>query len=162
MALTLSCLRLLPRALPGTSADNGGVSGQYGNLQLWGPGNGSANGLTVSPTGGNFLASDGAFQVGAISQTIHNLTVGQTYQVGFYWGGAQQEVFNGATKDQWTVSLGGQSQSTALVSLPSHGFTGWMYQTFNFTADASSDVLSFLAYGEPSGVPPFALLDWMV
>ena len=28
-----------------------------------------------------------------------------------------------------------------------------------FTADSTTDVLSFLANGTPSGVPPFALLD---
>ncbi len=34
-----------------------------------------------------------------------------------------------------------------------------MYQTFNFTADNTSDVLSFLAVGTPNGEPPFSLLD---
>jgi hypothetical protein len=41
----------------------------------------------------------------------------------------------------------------------SHGFTGWQYQTFTFTASGTSDLLSFLAVGTPSGVPPFSLLD---
>ena len=44
---------------PGT-ADSSGAPGQYGQVSLWGPGNGSANGLALSPTGGNFIASDGA------------------------------------------------------------------------------------------------------
>src|SRR5579871_3196769 len=39
----------------GTSADNGGANGQYGNVGLWGPGNGVGNGLTLSPTGGAFV-----------------------------------------------------------------------------------------------------------
>lgn len=34
-----------------------------------------------------------------------------------------------------------------------------MHQIFTFTAQATSSVLSFLAVGTPSGVPPFALLD---
>src|SRR5271169_1058674 len=43
---------------PGT-ADTTGANGQYGFLGLWGPGNGSANGLpAASPTGGNFIAQD--------------------------------------------------------------------------------------------------------
>lgn len=44
------------------SADTATNPGEYGPLQLWGPSNGSANGLPASsPTGGNYLAADGAF-----------------------------------------------------------------------------------------------------
>jgi hypothetical protein len=35
----------------------------------------------------------------------------------------------------------------------------WQRQTFTFTADSTSDVLSFLAVGTPNGLPPFSLLD---
>jgi hypothetical protein len=45
------------------------------------------------------------------------------------------------------------------VNIPSQGFSGWMYQTFDFTATSASENLSFLAVGGPNGVPPFALLD---
>jgi hypothetical protein len=144
---------------PGT-ADTSGANGEYGFLALWGPGNGVANGLpATSPTGGYFIAQDSAFQQGAISQTINGLTPGQNYTVGFWWAAAQQEFFNGPTFDQWQVSLGAQTQSTAFVNIPSNGFSGWMYQTFTFTAANNSDVLSFFANGGPPGVPPFALLD---
>lgn len=142
------------------TADTTGSPGQYGTVELWGPGNGSNNGLPASsPDGGNFVAADGAFQVGAISQTINGLIVGQHYELGFWWGGAQQSGFSGATTEQWRVSLGSQTQSTAVVDDPSHGFTGWMYQTFNFTATSTSELLSFLAVGTPTGEPPFVLLD---
>jgi len=146
------------------SADTTGVNGQYGGLSLWGPGNGSANGLPASsPNGGNFIAQDsGGFQPGALTQTISGLTAGDTYTVGFYWAAAQQSGFNGATDSGWTVNLGtntATAQSTSPASIPSHGFSGWMYQTFNFTADSTSDMLSFMAFGGPEGVPPFALLD---
>jgi hypothetical protein len=40
-----------------------------------------------------------------------------------------------------------------------HGFSGWQLQTFDFTANSTSELLSFLAVGTPTGVPPFALLD---
>lgn len=141
-------------------ADTTGATGQYGNVQLWGPNNGSMNGLpATSPTGGNFVAADGGFQVGAISQTIGGLTIGDTYAVSFWWAGAQQKGFDGATQEQWHVSFGSQTQSTALVNNADHGFTGWMHETFNFKANNTSEVLSFLAYGTPSGVPPFVLLD---
>ncbi len=142
------------------TADTTGATGRYGGVMLWGPNNGSANGLPASsPDGGNFIAADGAFQVGAISQTINGLTAGDTYQVSFYWAGAQQYGFTGTNTEQWQVNFGSQSQSTAVYHNTSEGFSGWMLQTFNFTADGTSDVLSFLAIGTPSGVPPFSLLD---
>jgi hypothetical protein len=147
---------------PGT-ADTSGAATQFGgdNLQLWGPGNDSPNnnGLGVSPDGGNYVALDGAFHPGPISQTINGLTAGHQYTLSFYWAAAQQFTFTGDTTEQFQVSLGGDTQTTAIITDASHGFSGWQQQTFTFTADASSDVLSFLALGTPSGVPPFALLD---
>jgi hypothetical protein len=143
---------------PGT-ADTTGGNGVDGIVKLWGPGDGSANGLTASPAGGNFVAADGAYEVGAITQTMTGLTVGNVYQVGFWWAGAQQSGYNGITTDKWVVGFGSSTQSTAVVTDPSHGFTGWMYATFNFRADATNDVLSFLAVGTPSGEPPFSLID---
>ncbi len=143
------------------SADTTGVNGQYGSLSLWGPGNGSANGLpATSPAGGNYIAQDSAFQLGALSQTINGQTPGDNYTVGFYWAAAQQSGFSGGTSSQWNVSLGGQTQSTALESIPSQGFSGWMYQTFTYTATSTSELLSFLASSPSSGsLPPFVLLD---
>lgn len=144
---------------PGT-ADTTGATGSAGTVSLWGPNNGSNNGLpATSPSGGNFVGADGAFEVGAITQTISGLTVGEKYALSFWWAGAQQSGFSGANTEQWQVSLGGQTQSTVVWDNSSHGFSGWMYQTFIFTADATSDTLSFLAVGTPSGVPPFSLLD---
>jgi hypothetical protein len=143
---------------PGT-ADTTGAIGQYGSNALWGPGNGSANGLpATSPTGGYFIAQDSDFQQAAIEQTINGLTVGNSYTVSFWWAAAQQYTFNGPNQSQWQVSLGSQTQSTAFASIPSHGFMGWMNQSFTYTATSSSEVLSFFANGSPP-VPPFALLD---
>jgi hypothetical protein len=145
---------------PSGTADSPGATGKDGNLQLWGPNNGSANGLPASsPDGGNYVAADGAFEVVAISQTLSGLTVGNTYVVSFYWAGAQQSTFNGITTEAWQVSFGGETQTTAIVTNDSHGFTGWMSQTFTFIADNTNDVLSFLALGTPTGEPPFSLLD---
>ena len=142
------------------TADSTGATGQYGNLQLWGPGNGSSNGLpAASPTGGNYLALDGAFQQAPVQQTINNLIVGDHYTVSFYWAGAQQYNFDGATTEQFNVSLGSQTQATSSVNNANHGFTGWMQTVFNYTATSTSEVLSFLAQGTPNGEPPFSLLD---
>jgi PEP-CTERM motif len=143
---------------PSASAAMSGVPQGGGTLALWGPGNGSNNGFGDPPTSSTFLGADGAFEVGAITQTIGGLTVGQNYEVSFYWAAAQQSGFTGANTEQWVVGFGSATQSTGVFSNASEGFSGWMYQTFTFAADSTSDVLSFLAVGTPSGVPPFSLL----
>jgi hypothetical protein len=143
---------------PGT-ADTTGGNGVDGNVTLWGPGNGSANGLGASPDGGNYIAADGAYEVAPISQTIGGLTVNAKYAVSFYYAGAQQSGFTGTTTEAWDVSLGGQTLDTTTLNDANHGFTGWQYTTLTFTATSTSEVLSFLAAGTPSGEPPFSLLD---
>lgn len=143
---------------PGT-ADTTGAVGSAGTVSLWGPGNGSNNGLTTSPNGGYFIAADPVYQTGTISQVINGLTVGQEYAVQFYWAGAQQYTFNGATTEGWQVTLGSSTQSTGTISNVSHGFTGWRLATMDFVATSTSETLSFLALGTPSGLPPFVLLD---
>ncbi len=147
-------------------ADTAGAASEYGKVQLWGPGDDNVdpnNGLPASsPDGGNYLAADGSFQVGAISQTINGLTAGQQYTLSFYYAGAQQEGFDGPyTEERFIVGFGGQpTQETQILSDGTHGFTGWQQATMTFTADGTSDVLSFLAVGTPgSGQPPFTLLD---
>lgn len=142
------------------TADSTGATGSAGVVKLWGPNDGSANGLpTTSPTGGNYVAADGAYQVAAITQSITGLNVGAKVYVSFSWAGAQQYGFTGPTTDNWTVDLGtSPSQVTKTVSLASEGFSGWTNQTFAFIATSASETLSFLATGTPSGQPPFALL----
>ncbi len=142
-----------------TNADNGGVNGSAGNLQLWGPGNGSSNGLHASPNGGNYIAADGAYQVAAITQDFTNLTVGHTYIVGFDWGAAQQKGFTGPTTEQWQVSLGSDRHLTEVAHDLNHGFIDWRMEAFQSVATSTSETLSFLAIGTPGGKPPFVLLD---
>lgn len=140
----------------GGTADTVGGPGASGTVKLWG----GTNGLTYSPAGGNFLGADGAYLVGAITQTITGLVIGQQYDLSFYWAGAQQSGFSGVTTENWTVTLGNQlAVTTKTVTDPSHGFTGWMLESYSFTATKTSDVLSFLATGTPAGEPPFSLLD---
>jgi hypothetical protein len=145
-----------------STATTTGSPGQYGSVALWAP----ASGSIASPDGGNFIGADGYIDQGAITQNITGLIAGTTYAVSFYWAGAQQSTYTGAAYDSWTVSLGSQSQSTAVVTNASQGFTGWMKTTIDFNATSSSETLSFLAVGtavntntNPSGVPPFLLLD---
>jgi len=130
------------------------------NFILYGPGNGNNNGLTASPSGGLFVAVDGDSTLSApISQTVNNLIVGITYEVAFYWAGAQQNGFVGGTTERWQVSFGGVTQSTPVLGIPQGGFTGWQRQTFNYIAQSTTQTLSFLAIGTPNGQPPFSLLD---
>ncbi len=148
-----------PGNLAGHTGSTGAI-GEYGALNLWGPANGSANGFTDSPTGGNFIASDGGYAQGPIQQSIGGLVAGKQYTLSFDWAAAQQYTNHGANGEAWTATLGDQSFSTSVFSLASEGFSGWMHESFTFTADKTSNgVLSFMAYGAPGGAPPMTLLD---
>lgn len=141
-------------------ADTVGGPGIDGNVRLWGPANGSANGLTGSPTGGNYIAVDPSYRTGVIDQTITGLTAGQVYNLSFDYAGAQQLGFDGATTEGWNVSLGAETHSTATINLANHAFSGWKHVNMSFTALSASEILRFVATGGPSSSqPPFALLD---
>jgi hypothetical protein len=131
-----------------------GATGASGTLSLWGN-----NGLSVSPVGGDVIGMDGAYEDGSISQTIHGLTPGTAVTVSFYYAGAQQSGYNGATTEALKVSLGSQTIETPFLDDTSHGFTGWQYETLTFTPTSSTEVLTFLAQGTPNGEPPFTLLS---
>lgn len=145
---------------PGT-ADTTGAANEYnGQLKLWGPGDGSANGLpAASPAGGNFIGADGAYGQAAVQQTITGLDMNSVASITFYWAGAQQYNYDSATTEAWQVTLGNETHSTPVVSNVTHGFTGWQTATLSFIVTSTTEVLSFLALGTPTGVPPFALLD---
>lgn len=142
--------------------DTTGVTGVNGTVKLWGLWDGAGlNGLGASPAGGNgnYVAADGAYKVGALSQTVSGLTVGQQYALSFYWAGAQQYGYDGTTTEQWKVTFGNDVYTTAVKTDTSHGFTGWTQDLVTFTATSTSELLSFLAIGTPGGEPPFSLLD---
>ncbi len=139
--------RLTFLAGPGTAAD-----GNY--LSVYAPF------PSVSPDGGNFVVADGDPNYsGAFSQTLANLTVGHVYTVEFYQAAGQQAGFTGPTTERWSVSFGGETQLSTLVSLPQAGFAPWQKQKLTFTATAVSQVLTFLAVGTPGGAPPISFLD---
>ncbi len=146
--------------MPGT-ADTTGAANEFGEqLKLWGPGDGSTNGLkTSSPTGGNFIGADGAYGQAGIQQTITGLGVNSIASITFYWAGAQQYNFNGTSTEAWQVTLGNETHSTQVLNNVEHGFTGWQKTTLSFVVTSTTEVLSFLAIGTPTGVPPFSLLD---
>ena len=86
------------------------------------------------------------------------MTVGQTYTVSFYQAAGQQYGDSGATTEQWQVSLGSDTQISAVMNTPSEGVFLWEPQTLTYTASSTSELLSFLAVGS-GGVPPIVFLD---
>jgi MYXO-CTERM domain-containing protein len=114
-----------------------------------------------SPSGGNFVALDGSFETGPLSQQLTGLTIGNQYDLSFYWASAQQTGFPapGGLTERLQVSLGGQKITTNTVTYPEYNYVDWAKVTMTFTADAVNPVLSFLSVGTPDGQPPFALLD---
>ncbi len=114
----------------------------------------------TSPDGGNFVEMDGdPSYSSAIYQTLSGLSVGTNYAVSFDEAAGQQDGYKGATTEEWQVSLGSQVQYSAQYSLPQGGIGPWQQQTLVFTATSTSEVLSFLAKGTPSGQPPISFLD---
>ena len=128
---------------------------------------------------------------GSFSQMITGLTVGKSYTLSFYQAAGQQLGFgNGIpTTERWIVSLGTTGLSTenggphdpvygptkifysddpnasivetAKMTTPSNGVTPWQYVSITLVADATSDLLSFLAWGDNGStinLPPIVFL----
>jgi hypothetical protein len=139
------------------------VSSTGDTVTFWNASNGGTTNPTRSPNGGNFYASDPVYNTSAISQAITGLgTKATNYTLTFYYAAAQQTTQTGATTEWWQVTLGGKTNETSVISLPSKGFSGWQTATLQFnniTPSSGSLTLSFLAEGTPTGLPPFCLLD---
>jgi hypothetical protein len=145
----------------GTAAADNGAYGNSGYLGLWDSKTNSATNTWDGngPGGsGNFIAMDGDYNTGAITQTLTGLTKGTVYAITFEYAFGQQNSYTGPTVQDLLVSLGSHSQAVPQYSLPSKGFSGWMSETFYLQADGTSDVLSFLAIGNVQ-LPPFALIS---
>jgi hypothetical protein len=141
------------------------------------------------PGGYNVVEADGnpAFESG-FNYLLTGLTPGTTYTLSFYQAASQQTTFTGATTEQWIVSLGtsGMQSSfgtaagcpggictysnaypnasivaTTLMNTPSQGMTDWNFVTVNLKADSTTDLLSFLAWGNNGStvnLPPMLFL----
>jgi hypothetical protein len=141
---------------PGTATSSNGGYAVYGPF---------AN----PPNGGNFIQADGNPDYdGVFYETITGLTIGQTYQLSFYQASGQQTTFNGQTTEQWIVSLGKNALNTFdfigehyynpdngadietsdLMTTTSKGTTPWEEVTIDLKADATTQILSFLAWGD--------------
>ena len=148
--------------LGGASSSAPSYTDSPGTMNLWTATNGgSGNNLAEhSPDGGNFWMTDAGWNTGKLEQTISGLSIGDSYTLTFYSAGAQQYGYTGDTSTRWGVTLGGNPvQYTSWINVGSTGSSAWTAQSMTFIADGSSAVLSFLADGTPSGLPPMALLD---
>lgn len=135
--------------------------GIYGGVALWDAANGGSNtwdGLAAA--GGNFAALDGAFSTAALTQTITGLTPGKAYTLSFNYAFGQQQGFDGPTVQHLSLTFGtgGCCGTSDDFNVSDHGFTGWQFISGTVIADAPTDVISFLAYGNLP-VPPFALIS---
>lgn len=128
-----------------------GAAGLYGNQAV----------NSVDRSGWYFGSDGDQFLRGSIDQQLNNLSVGQQYTVQFSQAAGQQNGYTGSTTERWNVSFGGTSQLSSLITINGTAtqVTDWQPQTMTFTANASSQVLSFLAVGTPTGLPPFSLLS---
>jgi hypothetical protein len=160
-------------------------------LPVYGPSAGSpastSNPFPSPPLPGNFVEADGnPFFGNSFSYQLSGLTVGQTYQLSFFEAFGQEVNFSSATTNQWIVGLGvagsqfvfnesnpnlytyaysdpnGSVTTPGVVNVPNQGVSPWQQVTVNLTADATNDVLTFLAWGNNGStvnVPPIAFLD---
>ena len=124
-----------------------------------------------SPQGGAFMVldADPGFS-GRFEQTVNGLVVGDTYNLSFYWAAGELSNRTGYETSQLTGTFGSHAFATGIfanshpIGSPTAGlpgdFSGWQLASFTFKADSTSQLLSFLAVGTPSGnLPPVAFLD---
>lgn len=126
------------------------------------------------------------------NQTITGLTPGKTYTLSFYQAASQQLGFASglATTERWIISLGTSGlslrgggpvdpvygptdvyystdsnadiEASQLMTTPSAGVTPWQYVSVNLKADSTTDLLSFLAWGDNGStinLPPIVFLS---
>lgn len=108
---------------------------------------------------GDFVAMDGKFDTGPLSQTITGLKVGEKYTLYFSYGFGQQERFSNATVQSLAAYMNNAKiWDSGDTNVCNHCFTGWSDAHVSFTATGTSEVLKFLATGDQP-VPPFAVLS---
>ena len=159
---------------PGTADQVGSGPNSYA---VYGP-------FADPPPGGNFIQMDGnpTFE-NSFNQVINGLTAGTTYTLSFWQAAGQQQGFTGATTEQWKVFLAApaaaspsiataprarpapqvrsQEDNSTLMNTPSQGVSAWNLVNMSFLATASTETLSFLAWGDngnETNLPPTVFL----
>ncbi len=93
---------------------------------------------SLSPNGGNFMGLDGdPVANGPLEPTINGLTVGDKYELSFYWAGTELSNRTGFGTVRLTGSLGADAFATTPYP-NSNGpgtpgsFSGWMLENFTY------------------------------
>ena len=116
--------------------------------------------IVPSPQGGSFMGFDSDPSYSApFTQTINGLTAGQSYTLSFYMATSSEQGSNVTTTENLTATLGGETFTTPTITTAAAAFSPWVQYSTSFIYDGTSDVLTFLAFGTPSGEPPYSLLD---
>jgi hypothetical protein len=120
------------------------------------------------PPGGNFVQADGNPNFfSTFKQDISGLVVGDHYTLSFWQAAGQQTTYTGATTEQWRVFLGTNGNTTdpeydsPLMNTPSQGVSAWNLVTLDVVANATTDTLTFLAWGDggsTANLPPTVFL----
>lgn len=122
----------------------------------------------ITNSGQYYFIADGDYTSGVdamISQVISGLMPSATYQLSFDWAVGQCSVVfypcgSSLTYNSgWDIGFGLSTDSVNSLAIPTQSFFGWNTYINTFTATATSQTLSFLSKGGPSGVPPLSLLD---
>jgi len=111
---------------------------------------------------GWFLVVDGDVRFNnTLSQTITGLVPGNTYELSFYQAAGQYAPYpDQAITAFWDVTFGSSTfQSDTIAVASGAPVSGWQKQSTTFTATNTSQLLSFLSQGTPTGGPPFILLS---
>ncbi len=129
----------------------------------------NANFTGDSPDGegvGAFMVLDGDPNfTSPFQQSISGLTVGQQYNLQFYWAGGELSNRTGFETIKLTGSFGASAFTTETFNNTkpvgiTGDFSGWRLEKFSFKATSTSQLLSFLAAGTPANnLPPVAFLD---
>lgn len=118
-------------------------------------------------SGRYYFQADGDYTSGVnatIAQVITGLTIGASYQLSFDWGAGVCSVVPPCdtpppSNSGWDITFGTNTDSVNSGPVPFQSFSGWQTYAKVFTATATSQTLSFLSKGGPTGVPPMSLLD---
>jgi hypothetical protein len=121
----------------------------------------------MTTSGRYFFMADGDDTNGVnalISQVISGLSIGSAYQLSFDWGAGICMVVppcdtSPPYNSGWDITFGSNIDSVNSGPVSYQSFSGWKTYNKIFTATATSQTLSFLSRGGPSGVPPISLLD---
>jgi hypothetical protein len=114
-------------------------------------------GNPVGAVTGNYVEADGnpTFE-SSFGREIHGLTAGQTYTLSFYQGASQQTGFDGATTNQWIVTL-----ADSLLTVGGVCGAGPNDPVYGATvAYCSSDPLASIAASPLMLVPNHGTVGW--